>query len=307
MDWSLMKLDGIVKLLQEELVEWFEAAIKGLPNLVVALLVFFFFLMIAKLVRQFIQKVSDRITDNSAVNKLLESTCYLSIVAFGLFTALGILKLDKTVTSLLAGAGVLGLALGFAFQEITANFISGIFIAFRKPFSVGDIIEAQDVMGTVDRINLRSTVIRTFQGQDVFIPNKYLLLEKIKNYSLTGKRLVELEVGVTYSADLKNVIEVTKKALEGHDIAYPEETMIFFREFGDSSINFLVRYWIKYPGQMEYFKSTHDAIIRIKAAFDKNNISIPFPIRTLDVNYDAIKKVFMGNTQSVQLDDSSKT
>ena len=89
---------------------------------------------------------------------------------------------------MLAGAGVVGLALAFAFQDIAANFISGIFISFRKPLHIDDIVKIGDYMGRVEEINLRDTVLRTFQGQMVIIPNKNVFQNPIENYSMLGKR-----------------------------------------------------------------------------------------------------------------------
>ncbi|MFT4803596.1 MAG: small conductance mechanosensitive channel [Cyclobacteriaceae bacterium] len=88
---------------------------------------------------------------------------------------LGVLGLDKALTSLIAGIGVLGLVLGFAFQDIAEDFISGAILAFRRPFKIGDIIEVKDIMGKVSRTDLRVTVLETFQGQEVYIPTKDML------------------------------------------------------------------------------------------------------------------------------------
>ena len=106
---------------------------------------------------------------------------------------------------MLAGAGVLGLALAFAFQDIAANFMSGIFISFRKPINIGDIVKIKDYMGKVTEINLRDSVIRTFQGQLVIIPNKDIFQNAIENYSMWGKRRIDLAVGISYGDDLDKV------------------------------------------------------------------------------------------------------
>jgi len=111
---------------------------------------------------------------------------------------LSILKLNTAVTSILAGAGIIGLALAFAFQDIAANFISGIFISFRRPLRVGDIVKVKDYMGKVEEINLRDTILRTFQGQTVIIPNKEVFQNPIENFSRLGKRRIDLWIGVSY-------------------------------------------------------------------------------------------------------------
>ena len=280
-------------LLLAEMTAWYELTIKTLPNLVVAILVFTLFFFAAKGVRRLSRNLIGRVSDNRAVTSLLSTIIHMLVLGAGLFVTLGILNLDKTVTSLLAGAGVIGLILGFAFQELSANFISGIFIAFRKPFSVEDIIQSGDHMGVVKQINLRATEIRTLTGQDIHIPNKDLLTNPVINYTNDPRRRMEIAVGVTYDADLEKVESVVKNALQvwpGCD--YPEETRFFYQSFGDSSINFIVQFWIKFPGaDAHHFKAIHHGIKQIKKAFDQEGITIPFPIRTLDVDPVLVKKL----------------
>ena len=277
-------------LLLKELARWFEAAVRMLPNLIVAGIVLFIFYFSAISAKKISLKIMGRISDNKAVTKLLGTISYLIVLFSGLFIALGILNLDKTVTSLLAGAGVIGLVLGFAFQELSSNFISGIYIAFIKPFGVDDVIKSGEHLGKVEYIDLRATVIRTFQGQDVYIPNKLLLTEPVINYTNDPRRRLEIEVGVSYSDDLQKAEEVIYRALKEFDgCDYPSETKVFYRGFGSSSINLIVRYWIKFPGEDNFFRSTHAAVKKIKAAFDEEGITIPFPIRTIDLGIEPTK------------------
>lgn len=193
------------------------------------------------------------------------------------------MRLDTAVTSLLAGAGIAGIALAFAFQDVAANFMSGIFLSLRRPIRVGDIVQVKEYMGKVHHITLRDTVIHTFRGQTVIIPNKEIFQNPIENYSLLGRRRMDLTIGVSYGEDLEKVRAVVLdavKALPG--ISASEESTVFFKEFADSSINFSVRIWLDTPEQIPYLHLQSETIINIKKAFDKNNIVIPFPIRTLD-------------------------
>jgi small conductance mechanosensitive channel len=196
---------------------------------------------------------------------------------------LSVLQLDKAVTSILAGAGIAGLALAFAFQDIATNFISGIFISFRRPLHVGDVVKISNYMGKVEEINLRDTMIRTFQGQMVIIPNKDVFQNPIENYSLLGKRRMDLNIGVSYGDDLEKVKAVTLDAVRNLDgLCEDEETSFFYQGFADSSITYLLRLWVNSPEQPAYLKMGSDAIIAIKKAYDKEGITLPFPIRTLD-------------------------
>jgi small-conductance mechanosensitive channel len=196
---------------------------------------------------------------------------------------LSILQLDKAVTSILAGAGIIGLALAFAFQDIAANFISGIFISFRRPVHIGDIVKIKDYMGKVEEINLRDTVIRTFQGQMVIIPNKDVFQSPIENFTLLGKRRIDLTIGVSYGDDLQKVEDITLEALKDiKGLCTEEQATLFYKEFGDSSINFVLRLWVSSTSQPDFLRLGSEAIKRIKKAYDENDIMIPFPIRTLD-------------------------
>lgn len=281
---SNITTEETIQLLSEKLVHWYEMAVKIIPNLLLACLVFFFFMLLARLIRQIAAKILPKITSNIAVISLLRSIISFSIVFIGLFISLEILNLEKTVTSLLAGAGVIGLALGFAFQEIASNFVSGILIAFREPYKLGDIVEMDGHFGEVTRINLRTTSITTFQGLEVLIPNKYMFTKPFINFTTTPKRRLDLKIGVSYSDDLELVEKVTKEALEDIEERIPLDIEVYFQEFGSSSINLEARLWIKYPGNQDFLKARHKAIKHIKKAYDKNGITIPFPIRTLEFN-----------------------
>ena len=277
------QITDAVSLITKKLETWLEQFIVLLPNLVIAILVALLFVVIAKVIRNLAGKVLGRISHNHAVNNLLVTMIYVVVLTIGVFIALTIVRLDGAVTSLLAGVGIVGLALGFAFQDIAANFISGVLIAVGQPFKVGDIIKSGDNFGTVSNINLRTTTVRTFQGIEVLIPNKNLFQEVVENYTNTKDRRVDLSVGVSYGDDLEKVRELTLEAIKKLDsIDKPRDVTFFYTEFGDSSINFSVRFWARSARQPDYLQAQSDAIMAIKRVFDDNDITIPFPIRTLD-------------------------
>ena len=277
-----IELKSIFSLLEERLVSWYEIVIKSIPNIIASIFIILIFIFLAKLARKVFSKVLPRISKNEAVTSLLDTIIYFIIILIGFFVSLEILNLDKTVTSLLAGAGVLGLALGFAFQEIASNFVSGIFIAFREPYKLGDIVQLDQHFGKITNINLRTTSITTFQGLEIIIPNKHMFTKPFTNFTTTPKRRIDVEVGVSYEDDLEKVEKVTKEALLNiNEIIKDEEPEVFFKEFADSSINLVARIWIHYPENQAFLKARHKAIINIKKHYDKNGISIPFPIRTI--------------------------
>jgi len=278
-----LNLEKPIEKVWSKIDSWVETFISMLPNMAAALLLFILFFLLAKIVQKGSKKIFRKTSDNKVLENLFSTIVYYAVLGTGLFVILGILKLEKTVTSLLAGVGVLGLALGFAFQDVASNFISGIILAFRRPFVLDDIVKVDDKMGMVSRTNLRVTVIKTFQGQEVYIPNKDVLQSPIVNYSVLGERRVDVAVGVSYGDDLEKVEKLVKETIGDMEAVIRKDDMIFdYYEFGSSSINFYIRFWIKYPDQPGFLEQRHEAVKRIKKTFDENGITIPFPIRTLD-------------------------
>ncbi len=279
----LMDINEAYKLIMEKLTEWMQGFVKMLPNILLAAVVLVIGLFLAKRIKKIAAKLIARVSTNTTLNNLFTSIIYIFFIGIALFSVLSILQLDKAVTSVLAGAGIAGLALALAFQDIAGNFISGVFISFRRPLHIGDIVKIKDYMGKVEEINLRDTTIRTFQGEMVIIPNKDVFQNPIENYSLLGKRRFDLTIGVSYGEDLSKVKEVTLNAVKGLEgLSQEDETTMFYQEFGDSSINFVIRLWVNSTDQPIYLQVGSEAIMQIKKAYDDNNIMIPFPIRTLD-------------------------
>ncbi len=277
-----MEIDKIDDIIIEKVNTWINDTLNILPDIALAAFALVVGLFISRVIRKVAAKLINRISKQPTINNLFTSFIYIIAIGITLFTVLSILKLDKAVTSILAGAGIIGLALAFAFQDIAANFISGIFLSFRRPLHIGDIVKVQDYMGTIEDLTLRDTVLLTFQGQRVIIPNRQVFQNPIENYSLLGKRRMDLFVGVSYGEDLQKVKDIVLEAVSNVSVKTNDEVSFFYDEFADSSINFQVRIWINDPDQPVWLQGKSEAIMYIKKAFDNNGITIPFPIRTLD-------------------------
>jgi small-conductance mechanosensitive channel len=271
-------------LLAGKVMGWMRDFVLLLPNLAVAVAVLAGFWLLARLGRNLLHRVLRRVSHSEQVNRVLGQAVFLVLVATGLFIALGILGLQKTVASLLAGAGIIGLALGFAFQDIAANFMAGIYLSIEHPFRAGHLIASKDIQGIVKRVHLRWTEIRTPQGQIILVPNKQVFENPITNFSATGQRRVDLKAGVSYGDDLEKVKRIALQALEQVPSRKPDtEVELFFEELSESSISLVARFWIDFTSrQSDYLLAKSDAIERLKKAFDQNGITMPFPTRTLD-------------------------
>ena len=178
-------------------------------------------------------------------------------------------------------------------------------MSFRRPFNVSDLVKLGTNKGRIEAINLRDTTIITLEGQRLIIPNKEVFQNTIENYSSTGIRRLDLKVGVSYGDDLERVREITLKAVENLSERKKEKELEFFyEEFGDSSINFDLRIWLTDAEQSTYLNARSNAIIAIKNAFDEGDVTIPFPIRTLDFG---IKGGQTLSEMNVNLSEKNKT
>lgn len=282
-------VSDLFQVLVDKLQGSLETFVSMLPNLLVASVVVAGARFVAGWVRNLVCQLLYKISDNRPISNLLGTVSRFAVVAVAIFVALGLLDLDKTVTSLLAGVGVVGLALGFAFQDIAANFMSGFMMALRRPFTVGDLVEVGGKRGKVEAIALRATELQTLDGLSVMIPNKDVFQSPIINFTRTSTRRLDIPVGVAYSDDLERVRDKARSAVEGlSHRALDRDIDILFDEFGDSSINLTVRVWLDRSDEMTYRSVRSEAIIAIKKSFDANDITIPFPIRTLDFGAEAV-------------------
>ena len=266
-----------------KLMSWLELLISMLPNIVLAILIVVFFYSIAKTNGRYSYRVFRRIGGSEAVGRLLTSFASFFVFLLGLSIALSVLSLDKAVASILAGAGIIGLALGFAFQDLTVNFISSVIIAVKRPFAIGDLIESNGYFGVVRQMNFRAVILENTSGQSIVLSNRSVLENPLINFNYGERRRVDLRLGISYAEDLKAVRELSIQTISELPFVLPDSKIeLFFEEFGDSSINFVARFWIQFRRQAEYLEARSETIIAIHEAFNEHDISIPFPIRTLD-------------------------
>ena len=276
--------DALSKLFNK-LETWFDAIILGLPNIVLAAIVLGISLYSARYFKKVVKKTLRRFSNNQTVIGVITNISVAVFMLVALFVILNILNLSDAVSALLGTAGVIGLAVGLALQDPLVNLFSGVLMSVKDYYQVGDLIETNGFFGKIQNITLRSTVILMPDGQEVIIPNKDVLQNPLKNFSHNGRRRIDINCGVSYGDDLEAVKKIAIKAIEDSPLSLNETRPIeiYFTEFGDSSINFVLRFWKNITAQKDYLVAQDQAIIALKKAFDKNKITIPFPIRTLDM------------------------
>ncbi len=249
------------ELIRQKLETWLVLFIKMLPNLLLAVLVFTVFFFVAKFLRKVVNKLLIRISHKPTISGLFSSIFFIALLFVGLFISLQLLHLEKTITSLLAGAGIIGLALGFAFQDLTANFISGVFIIFRKPFDVGNIVDTNGFTGIVEEIQLRSTIIRTFQGLHIMLPNKEIFQKPITNYSLSGKRRIDVVLTFPGKLNLQAIEQQIREALAPIPEVKDDKVQILFTDYNGDTVKMEVHCWIDNSIEMGY-NNTRDKVLR---------------------------------------------
>lgn len=255
--------------------------IRILPQLGIAIFVLLAAWGAAKLVRRAVHELLRRGDFRQTLVSLFETLAGVLIWLIGVMIASTIIFPGITPASLLAVLGLGSVAVGFAFKDIFENFLAGILIMLRKKINIGDVIECEAVQGRVEQITLRDTYLRHLSNELVLVPNAYLFKNPLKILTDAPLRRHEVEVGVAYDVDLDDAARVISEAVAGVDVvdtARPVE--VFAKEFGDNSINFLVRWWAgSTPVQAH---ASRDKVVRaIKRALDGAGMEIPFPQRTL--------------------------
>ncbi|MDN3642833.1 mechanosensitive ion channel [Lutimonas halocynthiae] len=202
------------------------------------------------------------------------------IIGFGIVLALSSLGIDLGKFNLMAGA--LGLGIGFGLQTVISNFVSGLILVFERPIHVGDTVEVNNLLGTVHRIGVRSSSIITFDGAEVVVPNNNLIANDLINWTLSDSiKRVEILIGTTYGSDPNQILKILMEAaMSNNDTLKNPAPQALFSEFGDSSLNFKLRFWVHYEVGLQ---AKSDVSIEVYNQFAKHGIEIPFPQRDLHI------------------------
>lgn len=248
-------------------------------KILVALAIFFIGKWIARKATNMVERMMDKASIDPTLTKFAGNILYGLALAFIVIAVLSQLGIETT--SLAAVIAAAGLAIGLALQGSLANFAAGVLIILFRPFKNGDYIEAAGTAGTVEEISIFTTKLKTPDNKQVIVPNAQITNDNIINYSAKPTRRIDLVVGVGYDDDLKKVRKTLESILkkENRLLADPEP-VIAVSELGDSSVNFVVRPWVNTE---DYWAVRFDLTESIKATFDKEGISIPFPQRDVHV------------------------
>lgn len=260
--------------------------VKDGPNLIFKLLMFVVIILVSRKLANVVQKLVEAGLDRAQVDlsqllrNMVISAARKTVQVLGILIALS--QIGISLGPVLAGLGVAGFVIGFALQDTLSNFASGMMILIYRPFDMGDSVEAGGVAGTVSNMSLVSTTILTFDNQTMVVPNNKIWGDVIKNVTSQRTRRVDLGFGISYGDDIVKAERVLKDIVESDArvLKHPEPT-IKLHELGDSSVNFIVRPWVK---TSDYWSVYWDLTREVKLRFDKEQISIPFPQQDLHID-----------------------
>jgi small-conductance mechanosensitive channel len=289
--WSLII---IMKnfLVQDEIIDWLTETLGkvweigdlkiSIGNILLFFISIWLAVQIARLVRFLLEgDVLPRFNLARGVPGAISSITNYLIVGFGIIVAMVAAGIDLSSFALLAGA--LGVGIGFGLQDLVRNFVSGLILIFERPIQTGDAVQVDDLSGRVLKIGIRSSIIKTWDGAEVILPNGNLIANKLINWTLSDQlRRIDIKVGVAYGTDVATVMKTLLKCAKDHQqILTNPAPYVLFNDFADSYLEFELRCWTSNYPDWIFIRS--DIRIAIDKAFEEENIVIPFPQRDLHV------------------------
>jgi len=241
-------------------------------NLLAAILIFVIGRWVSKLISAIIAQMMTKAKVERLLVTFVQHMSYFALLAFVIIAALD--RVGIKLTAAIAVLGAAALAIAFALQGSLSNFAAGILMVIFKPFKVGDFVEMSGVQGTVQEIQVLTTVINSLDNVRIIIPNAQVTSGTIKNFTANDTRMVDLKIGVSYDDDLKKAKQVIENVLSADKriLKNPAPT-VAVSELGDSSVNFVVRPWVK---PTDYWDVYFDVTEKLKLAIESNGLTIPF-------------------------------
>lgn len=211
----------------------------------------------------------------SLLRNVIARTGGVLVFLFGAYIVLRVSGLTQLALTVVGGTGLIGLAVGIAFRDITENFLASIFLSLQRPFEMGDLVEVGGVTGYVQQLNVRTTILMTLEGNLVQIPNAAVYKSNLRNFTTNANRREDFEIGIGYDDSINDAQEIARKVLAVHPaILTDPEPSVLVDSLGKSTINLRVYFWIN--GREHSWLKVRSSVIRLmKLAFQQHGISMP--------------------------------
>lgn len=253
-----------------------------LPNLVVALLVFALFFFIARGIGSLVRRLAGRYQQHENFGLVFSRLARWLTILIGVLITAVILFPNFTPARMIEFLGIGSVAIGFAFRDILQNFLAGILILLTQPFRIGDQIIVNEFEGTVEEIQTRATLIKTYDGRRVVIPNANLFVDSVIVNTAFEHRRIEYDVGIGYGDKIGDAKRLIFAALdECESVLSDPAPEVLVVDLAASSLNLRVRWWIHPPRRRDTFASQDEVLSAIKQKLNENGIDLPFPTQQI--------------------------
>lgn len=274
-------MEALLETIRQSGLELVSQAIELLPSVVVASIVLLITRYSVSAVRRVVRAVSHRLLKSLSLQLLLMQMASVSTWVLGVLIASTLVFPSLRLGDIIALLGLSSVAVGFAFQDIFKNFLAGILLLINEPFKLGDQIIVNGYEGTVEAVNIRSTEIRTYQNEQVVIPNSLVFTNPVQVLTHFSSRRTDLPIGLDYNTPLSEARTVLLEALAPIEGILAEPAAeVDVVGFGDSAIEFMVRYWTL-PQIAQVRRTRSQVIVALKQACDRAEFTIPYPVRML--------------------------
>ncbi|UBF29452.1 mechanosensitive ion channel family protein [Kovacikia minuta CCNUW1] len=274
-------MNDLLQTINQSLLHLVSKAVEILPALLAAIVILLITRFSVKPVTKLVRASTHRLTKSISLELLLVQIASVSIWVLGILIASTLVFPSLGLGDIIGFLGLSSVAIGFAFQDIFKNFLAGILLLINEPFRVKDQIIVNDYEGTVESITIRSTQIRTYQGERVVIPNAIVFTSPIHVLTHYPARRTDLKIGLAYDTPLPQARQILLTAVTNvEEVLSNPPVEIDLAGFGDSTIEFVVRYWTL-PQMASVRSAKSQVVIGLKQACDEMNLNIPYPIRTV--------------------------
>lgn len=271
----------LIQEIQTSLLRLVGYSVERLPAIIFSITILLLTRYAANVTRRMAAATGRRVLKSPSLRSLLVQITYAGTWVAGVLFACIIAFPGLRLGDVIGLLGLGSVAFGFAFQDIFKNFLAGILLLLNEPFRLGDQIIVDEFEGTIEDITIRSTQIKTYQGERIIIPNSVVFTSPVQVLTAMPHRRTDLEVGVDYNTSLPDAIKILLKTVNNIQGVLPSPAIeVDAVGFGDSSINLIVRYWTL-PQIAQVRRTKTRVIVAIKQAFDRADINIPYPIRTV--------------------------
>jgi small-conductance mechanosensitive channel len=263
-------------LLFDSMHDLWDSFVTRLPSIVTGLLVFLLFYLLARCIRFLTGRSLKRVKASEHAAQLVSRLSFIGVMAAGVLVGLAVMGINAG--ALVASLGLVSVGIGFALKDVIENFLAGAILILQRPFVVGDVVRIGEVEGAVEDVRVRDTVIRMYDGRQVFVPNASIFTRAVINNNRNRRRRVDFEVSIACSDDVAAALRAAAEALPGIEgVLSDPSPLVVVSGFGESSVGLKAYFWVD-PVETNMLEAKSAAIAAVKGSLAEAGIERPFPV-----------------------------